>query len=154
MFVFTCSCDNLSSPCHLQALLSPQSVTLCLQCCQVAPLTDDYTQTSSAVFEALYYVLNEMLLQHAFVVFGCIPAFISAAKHILLCVLINRQRDPIFILFWEACLCNQQQRFILLVLYCFWWISCSSQWYLTKVLEIVTWDTAMVLDLEQCKAEL
>ena len=66
-----------------QALLSPQTVMLCLHCCQVVPLKDEYTQTKSAVFEALYQVLNEMLLQHPFVVFGCIPAYISAAKHIL-----------------------------------------------------------------------
>lgn len=65
--------------------MTSQSVATCLHSCVSCPLEGAYSVGVFAeVFQALYEVLNEMLLHHQTVVLNAIPAFLSAAKHILL----------------------------------------------------------------------
>ncbi|KAL3874332.1 hypothetical protein ACJMK2_037362, partial [Sinanodonta woodiana] len=61
-------------------LMSPWSAIMCLQSCQYMPL---FGRTFVRAFNAVYDVLNELLVHHTKSVLQAIPPFISASKHIL-----------------------------------------------------------------------
>ena len=79
-----------------QSLLTAQSVIACLHSCVSCPLEGASSlPVFTALFHALYSMMNEMLLHHQSIVLKSIPAFLSAAKDILFAFLFSMQKSVV-----------------------------------------------------------
>ncbi|KAK3576784.1 hypothetical protein CHS0354_014606 [Potamilus streckersoni] len=73
-------------------LMSPWLAIMCLQSCQYMPL---FGRTYVPAFNAVYEVLNELLVHHTETVLQAIPPFISASKRLLMSLVHEANQEKI-----------------------------------------------------------